>query len=143
MLVVTDSATPSPALLRSVAARAEREGVQVRLVVLNPARAELHLLHPERHDKAFEAERVLLETLPRLEAAAGDRVIGSVSVRHDAVEAIEETIFGEPVDEILLALPASVTRPRPWWHHDLADRLRRFGVPVTTLAGDDDESSRC
>ena len=31
--------------------------MQFRLVVLNPARAELHLLHPERHDKAAEAER--------------------------------------------------------------------------------------
>ncbi len=141
MLVVTDSATPSPALLRSLVSRAEREAVQVRLVVLNPARAELHLLHPERHDKAFEAECVLLETLPLLEAAAGGPVIGSVSVRHDPVDAIEETVLGEPVDEILLALPVSVTRPRPWWHHDLADRLRRFGVPVAVVAGDD-ESSR-
>ncbi|WP_406832252.1 hypothetical protein ABEG17_05335 [Pedococcus sp. KACC 23699] len=140
VLVVTDSATPSLALLRAVAERAAADDVQLRLVVLNPAKAELHLLHPERHDKAFEAECVLLETLPQLEAAAGAPVIGSVSIRHDPVDAIEETVLGEPVDEILLALPVSVTRPRPWWHHDLADRLRRFGVPVAEVDGDENSS---
>jgi hypothetical protein len=132
VLVVTDSAIPSPALLLAVASRAARSEVQFRLVVLNPARAEIHLLHPERHDKAFEAECILLETLPVLEAAAGARVIGSVSVRHDPVEAIEETVLSEPVDEILLALP-----PHPstsWLHPDLPRRLRRFGVPVTELS---------
>ena len=131
MLVVTDSATPSPALLHAVAARVRDEDVQFRLVVLNPARAELHLLHPERRDLAFEAECILLETLPELESAAGRRVIGSVSVRHDAVEAVEEVVLSEPVDEILLALPT--TRTRSWGHHDVVRRVARFGVPVTTL----------
>jgi len=132
VLVVTDSATPSSALLRSVAARAGAEDVQFRLVVLNPARAELHLLHPERHDKAFEAERTLLETLPELESEAGGRIIGSVSVRHDPVEAIEEIVHSEPVDEILLALGSPDTRRRG--HRHLVDRLRRFGLPVSSLS---------
>jgi hypothetical protein len=128
VLVVTDRATPSSALLSAVAERARLEDVQIRLVVLNPARAELHLLHPERHDRAFEAECVLLESLPQLEHAAGAAVIGSVSVRHDPVEAIEEIVLGEPVDEILVALPDPDAKS--WFHHGLTDRLRRFGVPV-------------
>lgn len=133
MLVVTDSATPSPQLVQAVATRAADGNVQFRLVVLNPARAEIHLLHPERHDKAFEAECVLLETLPVLEAAAaGGPVIGSVSVRHDPVDAIEEIILSEPVEEILLAL--APTAPAWWVHTDLPHRLQRFGVPVTELA---------
>ncbi|MEO5982431.1 MAG: hypothetical protein ABIQ13_08975 [Pedococcus sp.] len=133
VLVVTNSADPSPALLRWVASRVADEGreVQLRLVVLNPARAELHLLHPERHDRAFEAECALLSTLPLLESAAGGPVIGSVSVRHDPFEAVEETLLSEPVDEILLALPVSATRS--WGHHDLRDRLERFGIPVHAL----------
>lgn len=132
MLVVTDSATPSPQLVQAVATRAADGNVQFRLVVLNPARAEIHLLHPERHDKAFEAECVLLETLPMLEeAAAGGPVIGSVSVRHDPVDAIEETLLSEPVEEILLALAPSVSAR--WMHMDLPRRLQRFGVPVTEL----------
>jgi hypothetical protein len=130
-LVVTDSATPSPALLRAVAERAARDDVQFRLVVLNPAKAELHLLHPERHDKAFEAECIMLETLPQLERAAGARVIGSVSVRHDPAEAIEETVLSEPVDEILVALPDAGTKSR--LHRDLLHRLGRFEVPVSKL----------
>lgn len=132
VLVVTDSATPSPQLVQAVATRAAEGNVQFRLVVLNPARAEIHLLHPERHDKAFEAECVLLETLPMLEeAAAGGPVIGSVSVRHDPVDAIEETLLSEPVEEILLALAPSVSAR--WMHMDLPRRLQRFGVPVTEL----------
>lgn len=131
MLVVTDTASPSPALLRFVAERATRPEVQFRLVVLNPARAELHLLHPERHDLAFEAECILLETVPQLEQAAGTTVIGSVSVRHDPAEAIEECVLSEPVDEILLAI--ADTRRTSRWRRDLV-RLARFGVPVSRLA---------
>ncbi|MGO4343641.1 hypothetical protein [Pedococcus sp. 2YAF34] len=129
--MVTDSATPSPALLRAVAERAARDDVQFRLVVLNPAKAELHLLHPERHDKAFEAECIMLETLPQLERAAGAKVIGSVSVRHDPAEAIEETVLSEPVDEILVAIPDAGTKSR--LHRDLLHRLGRFEVPVSKL----------
>jgi hypothetical protein len=131
VLVVTDSANPSPAMLHAIAARAVSGNVQLRLVVLNPAHAEVHLLHPERHDKAFEAECVLPETLPQLEAAAGGQVIGSVSVRHDPVDAIEETILSEPIDEILLALPHPAST---WWRHsNLTPRLQRFDLPITEL----------
>ena len=63
MLVVTDSATPSPALLHAVAARVRDEDVQFRLVVLNPARAELlamgsiGFLPPDPADDIGEAIR--------------------------------------------------------------------------------------
>ena len=73
-----DRPRPSPpvACCEAIRHRAETGDVQFRLVVLNPARAELHLLHPERHDKATEAEEVLRSALPRLEQAAGGPVIG-------------------------------------------------------------------
>ena len=70
ILVVTDHADPSDALLEAITHRAETGDVQFRLVVPNPARAELHLLHPERHDKAREAEQVLRQAQPLLERAA-------------------------------------------------------------------------
>ena len=93
--------------------------MQFRLVVLNPARAELHLLHPERHDKAARGRAgPPRRRCPQLEAAAGGPVIGSVSVRHDPMDAIEETIFSEPVDEIMLAVPAH--HVSTWLHQDLA-----------------------
>src|SRR6476661_6600898 len=114
ILVVTDHAEPSDALLEAIAQR-----------------AELHLLHPERHDKAQEAELVLRQALPLLERAAGGPVIGTVSVRNDPMDAIEETMFSEPIDEIMIAVaPHGLST---WLHQDLAHRLQHFGLPVTTV----------
>jgi len=132
ILVVTDKAEPTPALLSAVANRAASGDVKFRLVVLNPARAEVHLLHPERHDRALEAEHVLLTALPKIEQAADGPVIGSVSVRHDPMDAIEETIFSEPVDEIMLAVPGHGLAT--WLHQDLQHRLKHFGLPISVVA---------
>ena len=131
ILVVTDHAEPTPELRAAIGRRAETGDVQFRLIVLNPARAELHLLHPERHDKAVEAERTLHAALPRLEQAAGRPLIGSVSVRHDPMDAIEETVFSEPVDEIMLAVPGH--HLSTWLHQDLPHRLEHLGLPVTVV----------
>jgi hypothetical protein len=134
ILVVTDHADPSTALLRAIMHRAETADVQFRVVVPNPARAEVHLLHPERHDKAREAELVLREALPLLEQAAGGPVIGTVSVRHDPMDAIEETIFSEPIDEIMVSVAPHGLSTR--LHQDLAHRLQHFGLPITVVATD-------
>jgi hypothetical protein len=129
---VTDHAEPSAALLDAIRHRAETDDVQFRIVVPNPARAELHLLHPERHDKADEAEQVLRRAQPLLERAAGGPVIGTVSVRSDPMDAIEETVFSEPIDEIMLSVaPHGLST---WLHQDLAHRLRHLGLPVAVVA---------
>jgi hypothetical protein len=131
VLVVTDTAEPSPSLRDAIRHRAETGDVKFRLIVLNPARAELHLLHPERHDKAAEAESVLRSALPQLELAAHAPVIGSVSVRHDPMDAIEEVLFSEPVDEIILDVPSH--HLSSWLHQDLEHRLAHFHTPVLTI----------
>ena len=131
ILVVTDHAEPTPELREAIRHRAETGDVQFRLTVLNPARAEVHLLHPERHDRAAEAEQTLRAALPQLEQAAGGTVVGSVSVRHDPMDAIEETIYNEPVDEIMLAIPGH--HVSTWLHQDLPHRLRHFDLPVTVV----------
>ena len=131
VLVVTDTAEPSPSLRNAIRHRAESGDVKFRLMVLNPARAELHLLHPERHDKAAEAESVLRSALPQLELAAHAPVIGSVSVRHDPMDAIEEILFSEPVDEIILDVPSH--HLSSWLHQDLEHRLAHFQTPVLTI----------
>jgi hypothetical protein len=131
VLVVTDHAEPTPALREAIRRRADTGDVQFRLIVLNPARAEVHLLHPERHERAAEAEQTLRAALPQLEHAAGRPVIGSVSVRHDPMDAIEETIYSEPVDEIMLAIPAH--HVSTWLHQDLPHRLKHFNLPVTVV----------
>ena len=131
VLVVTDTVEPSATLTDAVRHRAETHDAQFRLVVLNPARAEVHLLHPERHDKALEAEAVLCTAVPLLEAAVGAPVIGSVSVRHDAMDAIEETLFSEPIDEILIDVPEH--RLSSLLHQDLEHRLAHYRIPVTSI----------
>ena len=131
ILVVTDKAEPTAGLLDAIRQRASAADVQFRVKVLNPAAAEIHLLHPDRHLKAAEAERVLIHALPVIEAAAGRPVIGSVSVRHDPMDAIEETLLSEPIDEIMLALPEH--HLSTWLHQDLEHRLKHFGLPVTVV----------
>ena len=125
--------TPSqrPTLLEAIRHRAETGDAQFRLVVLNPARAELHLLHPERHDKAVEAEHVLHGGHARAPRRQRGRVIGSVSVRHDPMDAIEEILFSEPLDEILVDVPAH--HLASLLHQDLEHRLKHHGVPVVTI----------
>jgi hypothetical protein len=131
VLVVTDHLASSVELLEAIRERTGRGPAQFRLLVPNPAHAEAHLLHPERHDKAAEAELFLMHELPRFEEAAGGRVIGSVSIRHDPYDAIEELMFSEPVEEIMLTVaPHQLSRRL---HQDLPHRLAHFGVPVSTV----------
>ena len=131
VLLVTDHVEPTAAVLEEVRRRAEQGEAQFRLVVLNPARAEFHVRHPERHDKAAEAEVALLAAMPQLESIVGAPVIGSVSVRHDPMDAIEEVLASEPVDEIVLAVPEH--RLAVWLHQDLPHRLAHLGLPVTEV----------
>lgn len=131
VLIVTDTTEPSPSLRNAIRHRAENGDVKFRLVVLNPARAELHLLHPERHDKAAQAESTLRSALLQLELAAHAPVIGSVSVRHDPMDAIEDVLFAEPVDEIILDVPPH--HISTWLHQDLEHRLAHFHTPVLTI----------
>ncbi len=131
VLVVTDSAEPSDHLLTAIRRRAAESAAQFRVLVPNPARAEVHLLHPERHDNAAAAELVLRRALPELEAAAGGHVIGSVSVQHDPMDAIEHTLHDEPVDEIMLAVTEHAFTVR--LHQDLRHRLAHLGLPVTVV----------
>src|SRR3954451_6785881 len=89
VLVVTDRIAVSPELLGAIRTRAARGPIEVRLLVPNPAPAEWHPGHPERHAKAEAAQRVLEQTLPQLRHEAGIPVDGSVSTRHDPLDAIE------------------------------------------------------
>lgn len=134
VLVVTDQPTATTALLDAIRDRRARGPARFRVVVPNPAAAELHPLHPERHDKVEEAEMVLLRALPQIEEAAEGHVIGSVSVRHDPMDAVEETLANEPIDEIILSVAGHELAR--WLHQDLPRRLRHLGLPITSV--DDD-----
>jgi hypothetical protein len=131
ILVVTDHAAATPALLDAVRGRAARDRAAFHVLVPNPAPAEWHPTHPERHEKVNEAERVLFDALPLLEEAAGGTVGGSVSIRHDPMDSIEEAVYGGRYAEIILStVPHGISG---WLHVDLPRRVAHLGLPVTTV----------
>lgn len=132
VLVVTDRDATTPALLDTIRGRAARGPTAFRILVPNPAPAEWNPTHPERHTKIAEAEHELTAALELIEQAAGHVVEGVVSIRHDPMDAIEETLLEEPFDEIILA-----TAPHPIerrLHIDLPRRVAHLGLPVTTVS---------
>ena len=132
VLVVTDHSDATPELLEAVRARAAQGPAQFHVLVPNPARAEAHLRHLERHEKAEAAEKVLHDALPAFRAAADAPVMGSVSIRHDPFDAIEETMRDEPIDEFIVGIvPHGLSR---MLHQDLVHRLEHFGLPVTSVS---------
>ena len=131
VLVLVERSAITTDLLNVVRERAERGPAQFRVVGPNPANAEVHLLHPERHEKAAEAEHALRDAIPVIEAVAGAPVIGSVSVRHDPMDVVEDVLFNEPVDEIILAIHTHHLAQR--LHQDLPHRLAHYGIPITTV----------
>jgi hypothetical protein len=132
VLIVTDRIAATEALLDSIRGRVARGPAEFQVLVPNPAPAEWHPAHPERRDKVAEAEHVLAAALSPISEAAGGPVQGSVSIRHDPMDAIEETLGAESFDEVMLA-----TAPHDieaWLHVDLPHRVAHLGLPVTTVS---------
>src|SRR3954471_1056150 len=135
VLVVTDKVAVSDELLTALRACAARGPIHVHLLVPNPAPAEWHPTHPERHEKAEAAQRVLSRTVRDISDALGVTVDGVVSTRHDPMDAIEELLHDEVVDELIIA-----TAPHhfeSWLHADLPHRAAHLGLPVTAVRGTD------
>jgi hypothetical protein len=142
ILVVTDRVEATPALLDSIRGRAARGPAEFHVLVPNPAPAEWHPTHPERHDKLTEAGAVLARVLPLIEEAAGAPVDGVVSIRHDPMDAIEETLHTGPgprFDEIILF--TTPHRIESWLHIDLPHRVAHLGLPVMTVATEHREAA--
>ena len=132
ILVVTDRTEPPPSLLSTLRARADEQPIAVRVLVPNPARAEVSLLHPERHRSAESAELALMTVLGTYERVAGGPVHTVVSVRHDPFEAVEEELFQHEADEIVVAMGREGELARRF-HHDLPHRLAHVHLPVTVV----------
>jgi len=134
VLVVAHKTAATPALLEAVRRRAERGPARFHLVVPNPHHASWHPSEAT-HPDVTEGEQVLALALPLMEEAAGAPVDGSVSRRHDPMDAVEETLHDGAFDEIILStLPRRVSR---WLHLDLPSRVEHLGMPVTTVIAQD------
>jgi hypothetical protein len=130
VLVVAHKTAATPALLEAIRERAERGPARFHLLVPNPHHASWRpseIAHPD----VTEGEQVLALALPLIEDAAGGPAEGSVSPRHDPMDAIEEALHDGDYDEIILStLPRGVSA---WLHIDLPHRVAHLGLPLTTV----------
>jgi uncharacterized membrane-anchored protein len=130
ILVVAHQTATTPELLAAIRGRAAQGVASFHLLVPNSAQhAEMTASERSQHHAA--AERVLALALPQLEQAAGGSAHGSVSIRHDPMDAVEETLRNGRFDEIILStLPHGLSR---WLHIDLPRRIGALGLPTTTI----------
>jgi uncharacterized membrane-anchored protein len=130
VLVVAHRTATTPGLLDAIRERAAKGPARFHLLVPRPA-GHLDVTEAERREARTEAEHVLVLALPLIDEASGGRADGSVSIRHDPMDAIEETLRSGRFHEIMLStLPHSVSR---WLHVDLPRRVAHLGLPVTTV----------
>jgi hypothetical protein len=128
VLVVVHKTGTTQELLELVRDRGERGPCFFHVLVPNPS--------PEAwpqarvHQGMRDGERILAFALPLVEAAARHPTDGSVSRRHDPMDAIEEVLYGGDFDEIILAAPPP-TRLSRRLRLDLASRVAHLGLPVT------------
>lgn len=130
VLVVAHKTAATRALHDAVRERAARGPARFHLLVPNPG---LGGWRPSKaaHPEVTEGEQILALALPLIEEAAGAPAHGSVSKRHDPMDAIEEALHDGDYDEIILStLPRSVSH---WLHVDLPRRVAHLGLPVTTV----------
>jgi uncharacterized membrane-anchored protein len=130
VLVVAHETAATPALVAAIRERIALGPARFHLLVPNLAE-HAELTEHEREHRHADGERMLTLALPVLEDAAGEPVSGSVSYRHDPMDAIEETLHDGDFHEIILStLPHSVSR---WLHVDLPRRVAHLGLPLTTV----------
>ena len=130
VLVVAHETAPTPALLAAIGERARRGPARFHLLIPNVAE-HAELTEAERQHRHADGERMLALALPLVQDAAGGRAEGSVSYRHDPMDAIEEALHDGRFHEIIVStLPHSVST---WLHVDLPHRLAHLGLPLTTV----------
>jgi uncharacterized membrane-anchored protein len=130
VLLLAGWTAATPAVLDAVRERVASGPVSFHLLVPNPSDYG-EITDSERRRHHAEGERVLALALPLLEEAAGGPVEGSVSIRHDAMDAVEETLRDAEFHEIIVAtMPRHISH---WLHVDLPQRLSHTGLPVTTV----------
>src|SRR5947209_8883091 len=127
VLVITDRPVVTPALVTAINERAASGATHVHLVVTNPAEHEIS----ERHQQAQVAEADVQHAVAALREQTTADIVGSVSIRHDPMDAVEDSLQREPVYEILVSVEHH--RVAHALHQDLEDRLAHRDVPVVAV----------
>ena len=127
VLVVAHQTAATDGLLDAVRERAQRGPAQFHLVVPRQPHGLEKVLNPLDVGEE-EASRVLEAALPKLLAAAGHEVTGSIGDA-EPLMAIEDAIHLGNYDEIIIStLPLGISR---WLKLDLISKARALGLPVT------------
>ena len=129
VLVVAHKTAATQGLLDAVAERAAQGPARFTLLVPNPAHG-LHKVVDAEDQDSSEADRVVNDSLPLLERAAGGPVDGMIG-DPNPLDAIQDAVNVRGFDEIIIStLPARVSK---WLHLDLPAKLTGLGLPVTTV----------
>jgi hypothetical protein len=132
VLVVAHQTAATPALLDTVRERARSGPATFHLVVPRQPHG-IHKLVDPQDASDDEANAVLEEALPKLSAAAGNPVTGSIG-DPEPLMAIQDAINLGGYDEIIIStLPRRVSR---WLHLDLVSKAKGLGLPVTHVDAD-------
>jgi hypothetical protein len=126
LIVAHETAATGP-LIEAVRARAEQGNVKFHLVVPRQAHGLHRVVDPQ--DVGEEpAHQVLADALPKLSAAAGQDVTGSIG-DSEPLMAIEDAVNLGGFHEIIISThPRGVSR---WLKMDLISKARGLGLPVT------------
>ncbi len=138
VLVVAHETAATPALVEAIRSRVAQGPARFHLLVPNIAE-HAELTEHEREHRHADGERMLSLALPMIQQVADGAAEGSVSYRHDPMDAIEETLREGDFHEIILStLPHSVSR---WLHVDLPRRVAHLGLPLTTVTAQERRES--
>jgi len=127
LLVVSDHPVVTPALVDAISLRVAEGPAHVHLVVTNPAEHEIS----EHHEHAHKVEAAVRAAADELREQTLANAVGAVSIRHDPMDAVEESLQRDPVDEILVSVEHH--RLAHALHQDLEDRLAHRRIPVTSV----------
>ena len=130
VLIVAHQTAATDALLDAVRERARRGPASFHLVVPRQPHGMHKVVDPlEAGDE--EARQVLDDAQPKLSAAAGHQVTGSVG-DPEPLMAIEDAInLGNYSEIIISTLPLGISR---WLKLDLISKARGLGLPVTHVS---------
>jgi len=133
VLVVAHQTAATAPLLDAVRERAAQGPVSFHLVVPRQPHGLDKVADPEDHGSE-EAERALADALPKLSAAAGQEVTGSIGDQ-EPLMAIQDAINLGSYNEIIIStLPLGISR---WLKLDLVSKARGLGLPVTHVLAPD------
>ena len=127
VLVVAHQTASTEKLLAVVAERTRRGPAFFHLVVPRQAHG-IHKVVDPQDTADDEAQHALAEALPKLSAAAGTAVTGSIG-DPEPLMAIEDAVNLGDYDEIIIStLPRRISR---WLRLDLVSKTKALGLPVT------------